>query len=185
MVQFWSAVSVVVIIVPAAILMVWGWRRRVRRQRAAIVAIPEAPGALEGEPRRGKYVATTSAGDPYDRIAANGLAFRGFANVVASADGLLIDRDGERAIWIARDRIVGVDRATWTIDRVVERGGLHVIRWRLGESEVDTYLRIDEPSRLDADLERAGLPLASLEFPPTSTERRRAARRARKEASAA
>ena len=31
MVQFWSAVSVIVIAVPAAILAIWGWRRRVRR----------------------------------------------------------------------------------------------------------------------------------------------------------
>ena len=186
MIEFWSAMSVVVIVVPAAILMVWGWRRRVRRQRGAFEALPEAPRTLDGAAgRRGKYVATTIAGDPYDRIAARGLAFRGFATVLVGPEGILVDRDGEAGVWIAADRIVGVDRATWTIDRVVEGSGLHVVRWRLGDREVDTYLRLDEPGLLDEDLGRAGLSLRRLDFPPSPSEQRRAARRARREASAA
>lgn len=185
-VQFWSAMSVVVIVVPAAVLMIWGWRRRVRRQQNAIAALPEAPAVLQGAVgRRGKYVATTIAGDPYDRIAVRGLAFRGAAEVAVSAEGILVARGGERDIWIAADRVVGVDRATWTIDRVVEGSGLHLVRWRLGDREVDTYLRLDEPGLLDGDLNAAGLPLHRLEFPPSRTEQRRAARRARREASTA
>lgn len=188
MVQFWSAVSVIVIVVPAGILMVWGWRRRMRRQQRSLVALPEAP-ALDARQvsggHRGKYVATTTGGDPYDRIAVSGLAFRGFATVLVHPEGMLIARDGEADIWIAADRIVGIDRATWTIDRVVERGGLHLVRWRLGEHEVDTYLRLDEPGRLDDDLRSAGLPLRELPFPPSRSEQRRAAKAARREASTA
>lgn len=193
MVQFWSAVSVIVIVIPAAILMVWGWRRRVRRQQDAVDALPEVPAAAlrslsessEPKGRRGKYVATTTVGDPYDRIAVRGLAFRGFATVAASTDGILIVRDGEADIWITADRIVGIDRATWTIDRVVEDKGLHLVRWHHGEREIDTYLRLDEPGLLDADLREAGLPLVRLAFPPSNSERRRAAKSARREASAA
>ncbi|HWK20507.1 MAG TPA: hypothetical protein VNR37_07045 [Microbacteriaceae bacterium] len=185
-VQFWSAVSVIVIVVPAAILMVWGWRRRVRRQQHAIAPLPEIPAVLPATAaQRGKYVATTVAGDPYDRIAVRGLAFRGFATVSVDASGILIARDGEAAIWIDAARVVGIDRATWTIDRVVEGSGLHLMRWRHGDREVDTYLRLDEPGALDADLRAAGMPLAPLPFPPSATERRRAAKRARREASTA
>ncbi len=185
MIQFWSAMSVVVIVIPAAILMIWGWRRRVRRQQA-IEALPVVPETLAVAPgHRGKYVATTIAGDPYDRIAVRGLAFRGFASASASADGLLIARNGEADIWIAAGDLVGVDRATWTIDRVVEGRGLHVVRWRLGDREVDTYLRLDEPGALDDDLGAAGFALGPLEFPPSKSELRRAAKQAKRETSAA
>lgn len=185
MLQFWSAVSVIVIIVPAAILMVWGWRRRMRRQQQGIAPLPEVPESFEGTTGvRGKYVATTTAGDPYDRIAVRGLAFRGYATVATNPEGILVARDGEADIWIAAARILGVDRATWAIDRVVEAGGLHLIRWRLGEREVDTYLRLDEPGLLDDQLRAAGIPLRRLEFPPSRSEQRRAAKRARQEASA-
>jgi len=182
-VQFWSAMSVVVIIVPAAVLMLWGWRRRVRRQQQAIAPLAPVPGGLaQGAARHAKYVATTTGGDRYDRIAAHGLAFRGSATVSAGADGVLVERDGEADIWIAAERIVGIDRATWAIDRVVEGDGLHLVRWRHGDRELDTYLRLDEPGLLDDDLRAAGLPLRRLEFPPTRAEERRAAKRARQEA---
>ncbi len=195
MIQFWSAMSVVIIAVPAAVLMIWGWRSRVRRQRTieALPAVPEAAlrslseagsGALRPA-HHGKYVATTSAGDRYDRIAVRGLAFRGFAAIAAGASGVLVARDGEPAVWIAADRLVGIDRATWAIDRVVEQHGLHLLRWRLGDREVDTYLRLDEPAAFDEDLRESGLPIGRLDFPPTKSELRRAAKQARREASVA
>ncbi len=149
MVQFWSAVSVIVIVIPAAILAIWGWRRRVRRQQG-VHELPAVPtGLAVRSSHRGKYVATTSAGDRLDRIAVRGLAFRGLATAVVTDDGLIVARDGELDLWIARDALVGMERATWTIDRVVERNGLHLVRWRLAEREVDTYLRLDEPRAFD------------------------------------
>lgn len=162
--QFWSAVSVIVIIVPAAWLMIWGWRRRIRRQ-SAVAELPAVPGDLEVlSAHRGKYVATTAAGDALDRITVRGLAFRGFATAVVTADGLIVSRDGERDLWISRDALIGSERATWTIDRIVERGGLHLVRWRLGDREVDTYLRLDEPNAFDDAL----APLLAVHTPPTS-----------------
>jgi hypothetical protein len=149
MVQFWSAVSVIVVVVPAAILAIWGWRRRVRRQQG-VPELASVPAGLEvRSSHRGKYVATTTAGDRLDRIAVRGLAFRGLATAVVTDEGLIVARDGEVDLWIARDSIVGVERATWTIDRVVERDGLHQLRWRLADREVDTYLRLDEPRAFD------------------------------------
>jgi hypothetical protein len=32
--------------------------------------------------------------------------------------------------------------ATWTIDRAVEPEGLMMVRWQLGEQEVESYFRI-------------------------------------------
>ncbi len=180
MVLFWTAMSVIVIVIPAAVLAIWGWRQRVRRQNA-IAPLPAAPSELAGAtPRRGKYVATTNAGDPYDRIAVRGLAFRGFATISASAEGVLITRNGEVDVWIVGRDLVGVDRATWTIDRVVETRGLHLLRWRHGDRELDTYLRLDEPGLFDEDLRAAGFALGPLAFP--AVEVRAAPRREARQA---
>ena len=44
--------------------------------------------------------------------------------------------------------LVGVGRATWTIDRAVGNAGLVFVRFRLGSAEVDSYLRPDDPAAL-------------------------------------
>jgi hypothetical protein len=86
------------------------------------------------------YVATSRAGDPYQRIFAHGLGFRGRTQLAIDAAGVQLVAD-RREMRIPADRIRGVSRATWTIDRVVEPGGIIVIAHTLG-AEVDTYLRI-------------------------------------------
>ncbi|MBO9579028.1 MAG: hypothetical protein J7480_09720 [Microbacteriaceae bacterium] len=162
-VQLWSLVSVLVVAIPGGILMIWGWRRRQRRQ-ADIPALPAVPGSL-GERSGSKgvtrhpasYVATTTAGEPTDRISVRGLAFRGRAVVWVAEEGVLIERTGEAAIWLERAALGGVGRATWTIDRVVEGDGLHLLRWSLDGQEFDTYLRLDEPAEFDAALRLAAL----------------------------
>jgi hypothetical protein len=40
----------------------------------------------------------------------------------------------------------GVGRATWAIDRVVEKDGLVLIRWTLGGDAVDSYVRLPDPA---------------------------------------
>ncbi len=147
----WVLLGVTVFIGLALLVLIMvGWRRRMQKHA---VLLPEIPESLElTESATGKYVATTTAGQPYDRIAAGGLAFRGTARVSVHPTGILIERTGETDLWIPAAAIVGVDRATWTIDRVVEQGGLQFIRWRLGDREVDTYLRMDEPHALDTAL---------------------------------
>jgi len=183
--QILSAAIVVVVVGGGAALAVWGWRRRARRQ-AGVESLPTSPSQLSAAtPHAGKYVATTTAGDPYDRIAVRGLAFRGAATVSVTVDGVMIARTGEADVWIAAEHLVGVDRATWTIDRVVETRGLHLIRWRLGDRELDTYLRLDEPAELDHELESVGFALEPLKFPPSKAEQRRAAGQSKHEASAA
>jgi len=154
----WLLLGVTILIgVALLVLILVGWRRRAR-QHAGLPPLSVAPElAADDAVFAGKYVATTVAGDPYDRIAADGLGFRGSARVVVDPAGLLIERTGEPEVWIPRDDLVGVDRATWTIDRVVEEDGLQLVRWRLGEREVDTYLRMDEPRALDAAIDRLEL----------------------------
>lgn len=149
----WLLLVVLAFGVALLALMVFGWRARTRRQRdlASPEAVPADRGALLGE-FSGRYVATSAGGEPLDRITAHGLGFRGSATVRVSDLGVLLDRVGERPIWIPRDDLLGVRRATWTIDRVVEPDGLTVLDWRLGDRSVETALRLDDPRGADMTL---------------------------------
>jgi hypothetical protein len=132
-------------------LMLWGWRGRQRRQKS--IAPPSTPphecGNLLGL-YNGKYVATTAHGSPLDRIAVHGLGFRGFVVVSVFDRGILLQIAGTPEIWIPAIDLNVVRRATWTIDRVVEPDGLHLLEWQLGDRLVDSYLRMDTPAAFEA-----------------------------------
>jgi hypothetical protein len=125
------------------------WRARQRRQ-AALPALA-APPAMLGSALAvddGFYVATTHAEAPTDRIAVRGLGFRARAGVAVHPEGVLLSIAGQPDAFIPTSSIVGVGRATWTIDRVVGTDGLVFIRWNFGGLEVDTNLRVAEPAAL-------------------------------------
>jgi len=136
-------------------LMVLGWRARQRRQ--STIAAPPPPPADTGTVIgvfSARYVATTIAGEPLNRVAVNGLGFRSLATITVTDDGVLIERPGERLWWLDAPSIRGVRRATWTIDGAVESGGLHLVEWALGTQVVDSFFRLDAPAPFDTALER-------------------------------
>lgn len=137
------------VVVLLALLAVLGVRSRRRRQRDIEAPVPwtdAVPTLVVGA----LYVATTRAGDPYDRVFAHGLGFRGRTRLAIDADGVQLVAD-RTEVRIPAERIREVARATWTIDRVVEPGGIIVIAHALG-ADVDTYLRIigDDREAFDA-----------------------------------
>jgi hypothetical protein len=148
--SWWLDALVVVVIVALAFTGMWfGWRARRRRQ--ADVPMLAAPPAELGEISRRDdlfYVATTRADAPLDRIAVRGLGFRARAQVTVAATGVQLDIAGESPAFIPVADLRGVGRATWTIDRAVSNAGLVFVRWRLGDAEVDSYLRPDDPAGL-------------------------------------
>jgi hypothetical protein len=146
---------VIAILVLLLVLMYLGWRARRSRQSgfAQPKLVPSAPGAVLGT-YGGKYVATTTAGDPLDRVAVHGLGFRSAASLTITDGGVIVSRTGSTDFWIPAQDVQGLDQATWTIDRVVEEGGLERVRWTLGDREVDTYLRLDEPAAFEGAVER-------------------------------
>lgn len=141
---------VIVFLIAMLGLLVVGWRSRKRRQSSvtAPATVPAQPGRALGT-FAGKYVATTTSGDPYDRIAVHGLGFRGAAAVTVTDLGLLVQRPGENDFWVAGAELRGIRRATWTIDRVVEPDGLQLIEFTLGDRVVDSYFRMDEPDAFE------------------------------------
>jgi hypothetical protein len=94
------------------------------------------------------YVATTRADAPLDRITIAGLGFRARAVVTTAPSGIVLDLAGRGPVFIPKSAIRGVGRATWTIDRVVDSDGLVFVRWVLGTTEIDSYLRSTDPDRL-------------------------------------
>ena len=150
------------------VLMYLGWRARQRRQ--ASLATPHSAPAELGSTIgsfAGLYVATTTAGNPLDRIAVHGLGFRAKTVVIVANAGVALQIAGQDDTFIPVANLRELRRATWTIDRVVEAGGLQLLAWTLGEVRVDSYLRMAQPEAFEGAI---ALLLASRPNPATLTE---------------
>lgn len=146
---------VIAVLALLLVLMHLGWRARQRRQKD--VSAPLGAPAELGPPLGtfdGKYVATTSAGSPLDRIAVHGLGFRSAVSLTVTASGVLVQRPGADDVWIPRADVLDRRTATWTIDRVVERDGLELVEWNLGGTTVDSYFRLVEPLAFEKALQQ-------------------------------
>jgi hypothetical protein len=117
----------------------WSWVSKIRKQEKLL----QSPQYLEdtGLGLKAQYVATVFAGKPLDRVIGHGLAHRGNASVLVSSDGVSIYRTGEASFLIPAKEIIGLASDSAVIDRAVEKDGLASIRWKLGSTEVETYLR--------------------------------------------
>ena len=135
-------------------LMLWGWTRRRKRDAQVEVPLGEPVGSAILT-SHGFYVATTKHDEPLNRIAARPLAFRSRVDVTVTEAGLGLAMPGERPVFIPASRIDGAGRATWTIDRVVERDGLVLVAWSDGSQILDTYVRLqdDDPAALVAAID--------------------------------
>ncbi len=127
---------------------VWAWRRRVRRDSGLIAPVGEAPaGARTIGVFPALYVATTRHGEPLERLAVSGLAFRSRADVTVTDAGAAVDLTGRPRIFLDAGRIVAVEQSTVAIDRVVERDGLTLVAWRTDDGTVvDSYFRPQDAS---------------------------------------
>jgi hypothetical protein len=141
-------IGFVVIIALGAI----GWASRRRRQRHIPnpASVPGDIGRLHGE-FEGLYVSTTLDGQPLDRVAVRGLGFRARATFAVADAGVILALPGN-TVFIPRADLREVARSQYTIDRVVEAGGLVLIAWTLGDVKVDSYLRVAETDELVAAL---------------------------------
>ncbi len=135
--------------------MWWGWRARRRRSAEIAVTFGEAEGAPTAV-FDGLYVATTRHDAPLDRVALPHLGFRSRVRATITTSGLALDMPGAPTLFLPASRLVGAGRATWTIDRVVERDGLVLVAWRSDDGTVcDSYIRLQsaEPDALVAAID--------------------------------
>ena len=138
-------VSVAVVLLAA---LVWAWVRRTRRDAAIAAPFGEAPaGAPVREVFSGLYVATTKHGEPLERLAIRGLAFRSKADLTITDAGVALDLTGSPRVFLPVERLTRAAQATVAIDRVVEPDGLVRLDWRTDDGMVvDTYFRPQDAS---------------------------------------
>ncbi|MQA07591.1 MAG: transporter [Pseudonocardiaceae bacterium] len=131
------------------LLAMWlGWQRRARRQRAVLPAFPDVPSRLLEESvlleTTGVYVGTVNAGDWQDRITVGDIGHRAAGALRWYASGLVIERTGAATLWIPASSLVDARTDRALAGKVMGTEGLLVVRWRLGEYELDTGFRGDD-----------------------------------------
>lgn len=120
------------------VLMRRGWNARKDRQ-ADVPAPPAAEASDEGYD--GQYIATTLADEPLERISVHGLGVRTGAGLDVQDDGVVFSLDGRDAFRIPAELIADVHLGSGMIGKFVEKDGIIIIRWWLGEYQVDTGFR--------------------------------------------
>ncbi len=127
-------------------LMLKGWRSRQRRQ-ADLPAPPVAtPGAARvAGPFAGLYVGTTGAQHWMDRIAVHQLSDRATGTAAVAGDGLHLLRDDLPEVFVPCAATRSVTIETSLAGKVVSTGML-VVTWQLGDREVATAFRADDPA---------------------------------------
>ena len=134
-------------------LMYRSWKRRtVRDESLGSYPVPAEHGApvVDAEVL---YVATTPLGEPLERLAVHGLAFRGSGHLEVLPEGVILRIAGESLTFIPADRLVGAQLASYAIDRGVEPEGLIALTWiaqergtaEPTEPRVDSYVRARYP----------------------------------------
>jgi hypothetical protein len=137
--------------------MLLAWRRRQRRDAQIIAPLGVPEHAEVASRHEVLYVSSTSHDQPLERLAISPLAYRARGELAVTDRGVALCLDGAPTVFLAFSRILDVDRATVTIDRVVEPGGLVRIVWRADDgTTVDSYLRLATggPQNLVSDLQR-------------------------------
>ncbi|HEY2792713.1 MAG TPA: transporter [Micromonosporaceae bacterium] len=144
-----TRVVLVLVCVAVVALALWGmragWRNRMTRQ-ATLPRLPVPPDELGAEQIRvsGLYVGTTFSSSWQDRVVHDGLGPRADADAVVYPSGTVIERAGAAPVFIPAAQIVMARLAPGLAGKVTGAGGLLVVRWLLGDVELDTAFRADD-----------------------------------------
>jgi hypothetical protein len=139
--------AIVAFFLLCVLAMWWGYRNRARRQDAVLPEFPQPPQELGKDlldPATGVYISTTTAKSWQDRVAIGDVGFRAAATLRLTGDGVLFDREGADRVWIPAGSVVSARTDRAIAGKVMSRDGLLVVRWRLGEHELDTGFRGDD-----------------------------------------
>lgn len=142
----WVAGLLVLVVAPLLWgLMYLGWRARGRRQAGLDTPLSAPPGGDVGKvvvlPASVTYVSTVTAGNWLDRVVAHGLGVRSSAVLHAGASGLWFQRSGAPDLFVPAAEILAIRRERGIAGKYTLEEGVVVVRWRLGEVELDTGFR--------------------------------------------
>jgi hypothetical protein len=138
----------VVVMLALIALALWamrrGWVHRQGRQ-ADVPAPADVPpaGALLSPPVEGLFAGTGSHGDWMDRLVVHDLGVRSRATIAWGQEGIWLDRQGARSVFIPASDVVGIRTDRGVAGTVRSKDGMVVVTWRLGDRVVDTGFRAD------------------------------------------
>jgi hypothetical protein len=162
--RFWLTLAVLAVCVLAGYGLLVGWRHRAQRQAGLpeLPSVPEDFGPELATALTGLYVSTTTAGNWQDRIVARGLGRRANATAELTADGVLIDRIDDDAIFLPAGSLTAVGTAPGIAGKVMGLpNGVLIISWRLGDVELDSGFRADDPALQAAWIDAAAALIGS------------------------
>ncbi len=147
--RLWLTLAVLAVCVLAGYGLLVGWRHRAERQEG-LPELPSVPADLGPElatALTGLYVSTTTAGNWQDRIVARGLGRRANGTAEITLQGVLIDRSDDEAIFLPAGSLTAVGTAPGIAGKVMGLpDGVLIISWRLGDVELDSGFRADDPA---------------------------------------
>lgn len=145
--------TLLILIVPLVALLAFRSVRNTRKQQESEMSEPFQLVSNDEQGHSGFYVSTVYSASPLTKIWAYGLGSRGSCEISVNSEGVSIKRKGERDFLISSSQLLGLDRASATIDKGVERGGLMALRWKLGSTELLTNIRVSNTEQ-GKDLEK-------------------------------
>lgn len=162
----------VLALVALVALGVWGMRRgwvhRGDRQAGLLLRFPEPPaevGPAVLGPLPGLYVGAVVAGDWQDRVAVERLGLRGAGRLAVHPDGVLIERTGERDLWLPRAEVAAVRTDRALAGKAMTTRGLLVLTWAQRPADpdpdhpdIELGFRADDPTPYPAVLAALGTP---------------------------
>jgi hypothetical protein len=126
----------------------WNWRKTVQSGLPEPTAVPTrtTEAILETE---GRYAGTTTAGNWLDRVAAHHLGDRSLVELTLSAEGLKVVRPASQSFFIPVGDLRGARLDKGIAGKVFPEGGLLVVTWKLGDTELDSGFRADRSGDQD------------------------------------
>lgn len=146
-------VGIFAVLILGLYFLMWrAWQKRARRQ-ADLPAPAEAP-AEAGTPLlpelAGRYFGSTVAGQWLNRIVAHGLGTRSAADLTLTEKGLRVDRPAAAGFFIPAGDLVEARFEKAMAGKVLPEGGLLVVTWKLGDTQLDSGFRSDHAAEHDA-----------------------------------
>ena len=174
--RFLLTVLFLAAVVALWLLMLKGWRGRVRRQ--GDLPAPPAPPAQRGRTlvpaTSGLFVGTTFADDWLDRVAVHDLAHRSAGWILLDTDGVHVEREGLSDLYLPYALIDRASLGDALAGKVIGKEGLVLVDWRLGSRLLTSGFRADDHAvhRRLVDAISAQLPLPRTPAPPSDLEPR-------------
>ena len=138
--------AVLLAVVLLWLLMLKGWRSRVRRQGdlPPPPSPPEVPGEVVVPAIPGLFVGTTFADDWLDRVAVHDLAHRAAGWIRLDASGVTVEREGLPDLFLPYADVERASLGDALAGKVIGPQGMVLLDWRLGGRLLTSGFRADD-----------------------------------------